>query len=118
MGTVRAVISFNTPYAAVQHERTDYEHPRGGNAKYLEGPLKRYAPEMAPFVAARIRMALEEANPRSMAEFAEVYERAAEDAIGAFAEIVLGSAQQEAPIEEGTLRASGEVETGKVREVG
>lgn len=118
MATVRSTISFNTPYAAVQHERTDFHHPRGGKAKYLEGPLKEMAPEMAPFVAARIRAALEEEQPRTMAEFRAVYEHAAEDAIDAFAEIVLGVAQGEAPIEEGTLRASGEVETERLRAVG
>lgn len=26
-------------YAAVQHERLDYNHPRGGQAKYLEEPF-------------------------------------------------------------------------------
>lgn len=32
-------ISFNRVYAAVQHERTDFNHPRGGQAKYLESAL-------------------------------------------------------------------------------
>lgn len=35
-----AVISFSTPYAAYQHEVTGLKHPRGGNAKYLERPLR------------------------------------------------------------------------------
>lgn len=42
-GRREVVVSFNTPYAAAQHERTDYEHPRGGEAKYLENPLKELA---------------------------------------------------------------------------
>jgi len=29
----------SAPYALVQHERTDYEHPGGGQAKYLEEPF-------------------------------------------------------------------------------
>ena len=41
-----ATVSFNTVYAAVQHEGTNFRHPRGGKAKYLEDPLKQYAPEM------------------------------------------------------------------------
>lgn len=45
------VVSFNTPYAAAQHERTDQAHPGGGQAKYLETPLvrnrDRYQKQMA-----------------------------------------------------------------------
>lgn len=33
-------VRFNQRYAAVQHERLDYNHPRGGQAKYLEQPLE------------------------------------------------------------------------------
>lgn len=33
-------VSFNTPYAARQHEETEWRHPLGGKAKYLEDPLK------------------------------------------------------------------------------
>ncbi len=43
---VVAVISFNTPYAAYQHEGIGFRHPRGGKAKYLEDPLKAAAPTM------------------------------------------------------------------------
>lgn len=32
-------VSYNTPYAANQHEHTEYDHPRGGQAKYLESVL-------------------------------------------------------------------------------
>lgn len=34
--SVHGVVQFNVDYAAAQHERTDYHHPRGGQAKYLE----------------------------------------------------------------------------------
>lgn len=37
---VTGTVSFNTVYAAEQHEREDFEHPRGGSAKYLERNLK------------------------------------------------------------------------------
>lgn len=32
-------VSFNTKYAATQHEHIEYDHPRGGQAKYLESVL-------------------------------------------------------------------------------
>lgn len=32
-------ISFNTPYALKQHEEMSYNHPNGGQAKYLEQPF-------------------------------------------------------------------------------
>lgn len=38
-GTV-GTISYNTPYAATQHEHTEYDHPLGGQAKYLESVLQ------------------------------------------------------------------------------
>ena len=36
-------VGFNTPYALVQHERLDFDHPKGGKAKYLEDNLKEQA---------------------------------------------------------------------------
>ena len=33
-------VGFNTPYALRQHEELSYNHPQGGEAKYLENPLK------------------------------------------------------------------------------
>ena len=32
-------VSYNTSYAATQHEQINYDHPRGGQAKYLESVL-------------------------------------------------------------------------------
>jgi len=37
---VEGFVSFDTPYATRQHEDMDYKHPNGGQAKYLEQPLK------------------------------------------------------------------------------
>ena len=31
-------VSYDTPYAIVQHENTQYQHQRGRKAKYLEDP--------------------------------------------------------------------------------
>jgi hypothetical protein len=36
-------VGFNTPYALAQHERLDFNHPKGGKAKYLEDNLTEQA---------------------------------------------------------------------------
>ena len=35
---------FTEPYSLIQHERLDFKHPEGGEAKYLENPLKENTP--------------------------------------------------------------------------
>jgi hypothetical protein len=37
-------VSFGMRYAAVQHEGLEFNHPRGGQAKYLEQPLEENRP--------------------------------------------------------------------------
>jgi len=37
-------IIFDVPHAAIQHERLDYNHPRGGKAKYLEDAFNDIVP--------------------------------------------------------------------------
>lgn len=37
--SIDAEVSFNTVYAARQHEELDWQHPKGGRAKYLESVL-------------------------------------------------------------------------------
>ncbi len=32
-------VSYDTPYAVMQHEHTEYQHQRGRKAKYLEDPV-------------------------------------------------------------------------------
>lgn len=51
-------ISYNTPYAAVQHERRDFNHPKKGKAKYLEDPLRQMAPKVRKRLARAMREAL------------------------------------------------------------
>lgn len=43
-------------YAMVQHERTDFNHPNGGKAKFLSDPLHNYASNgnLAASLGARI----------------------------------------------------------------
>lgn len=49
-------VSYNTPYAARQHEELSYEHKPGRQAKYLETPLKamfrRYTQNIADMIKA------------------------------------------------------------------
>lgn len=54
----RVAVSFNTPYAARQHEELGYRHPKGGQAKYLEDPLHSEASTIRELVAAEIRRSL------------------------------------------------------------
>ena len=37
--TATAYVSYDTPYAVVQHEDMTFQHDPGRRAKYLEGPL-------------------------------------------------------------------------------
>ena len=41
LGNPSAEVGFGVPYAAKQHEEVGYNHPRGGQAKYLEEPMKK-----------------------------------------------------------------------------
>jgi len=50
----KARIIFDTPYAAVQHERIDFKHT-DGEAKYLEKPAKEKQAAYAEDLAARLR---------------------------------------------------------------
>lgn len=50
--TVSAEVSFNTVYAARQHEELTWNHPKGGQAKYLEQPAHELAPRLGPLIAA------------------------------------------------------------------
>ena len=56
-GTVRAnnktnivTISYNTPYARKQHEDNTLNHPKGGQAKYLEQPFNEKAKELESYI--------------------------------------------------------------------
>ena len=59
IGKEKAVyISFNTPYARRQHEELDYEHPRGGKAKYLETPFNANKNKVIKYAERKIKEAL------------------------------------------------------------
>ncbi|MEU1141778.1 hypothetical protein ABZ392_33720 [Streptomyces sp. NPDC005885] len=56
--SLTAMVSYDTPYAVVQHERLDYRHAPGRTAKYLEGPLNANRSEVLALIAAQLRRAL------------------------------------------------------------
>lgn len=50
---------FGTRYAVVQHERTEFKHPKKGEAKYLEKAANARAAGMAERLGKRARAAIE-----------------------------------------------------------
>ena len=59
---VEGEVSFNTVYAARQHEELGWKHPRGGEAKYLENPLKERTPKYLQNLAKAAKEALRRAH--------------------------------------------------------
>ncbi len=53
-GRIRGSVVVDQVYARYQHEGLDFQHPRGGQAKYLEQPLYANAPLMLQDIAARV----------------------------------------------------------------
>lgn len=49
------VVSFNQPYAVIQHENLRYRHAPGRTAKYLENPLNALGDQMVARIAERLR---------------------------------------------------------------
>ncbi|MEO6081928.1 MAG: hypothetical protein ABIQ18_02350 [Umezawaea sp.] len=52
-------VSYDTPYAARQHEELDWQHDEGRTAKYLEVPMGEEAPVIAELIGAEIRRSLQ-----------------------------------------------------------
>lgn len=46
-------------YSLVQHERLDFNHPQGGEAKYLENPFNANAQRYAEYIGEQIGEAIE-----------------------------------------------------------
>lgn len=44
-------VTFHQGYAAVQHENESFNHPRGGEAKYLEGAARDLETKLAQTIA-------------------------------------------------------------------
>jgi len=54
-GQVRSAVSFDTPYAARQHEELDWRHDDGRQAKYLESALTGEADVVARLLQRALR---------------------------------------------------------------
>lgn len=57
-GDGTSAVSYNTPYAARQHEEVGWQHPGGGEAKYLENAMTAAAPAMRETIATELRKAI------------------------------------------------------------
>lgn len=56
--TMTGAVSFDTPYAVIQHEDLTFKHDPGRQAKYLEKPVVSEQPVMMALIAAEVRRAL------------------------------------------------------------
>jgi len=86
---VRGAVEVDQAYAQYQHEGLDLRHPRGGQAKYLEGPLYGQHRDYLQQIADRV---LEEGPVQPMADAMEQ---------------LSGEVFDNAPVEFSDLRMSG-----------
>ncbi|MER8042589.1 hypothetical protein [Streptomyces sp. NPDC094032] len=56
--SMKAAVSFDTPYAVRQHEELTYRHDAGRSAKYLEKPMAEEADTVGEIIAAQVRRSL------------------------------------------------------------
>lgn len=55
-GDLEVTVKFTAPHAHLQHENLEYQHPNGGQAKFLEGPALEA--NVGSIVAAAVRQAM------------------------------------------------------------
>ena len=55
---LRGAVSYDTPYAARQHEEMDYRHDEGRRAKFLEQAFKEQGTTALEHIAAKVREVL------------------------------------------------------------
>ena len=55
----KAKVGFSEPYALEQHENLQYQHPRGGEAKYLENPLKENEERYIDHIKSKVRRVIQ-----------------------------------------------------------
>lgn len=53
-GGVEGAVSFPMVYAAVQHEREDFNHPKGGQAKYLATAVEQNLKTLGATIAQNV----------------------------------------------------------------
>ncbi|MGF9711718.1 hypothetical protein [Paenibacillus naphthalenovorans] len=56
---LEGIVSFNTPYALRQHEELTWNHPQGGQAKYLEQPFVQNQNKYIKHLADSVKKAVE-----------------------------------------------------------
>ena len=91
-GKVQIRVRIDQPYAQDQHETMWYRHPRGGRAKYLEGPLFENHRDYLGDVAAQVL------RVRGMS---------VNDRMVRVGRKLVGDAAVNTPVEFGDLKASG-----------
>lgn len=52
---LESAVRSNARHAVPQHERLDYRHPNGGQAKYLEAAVEEVRGRLEPTIAAHVR---------------------------------------------------------------
>ncbi len=52
---LKVAVSYDTPYAVVQHEEMSFQHDAGREAKYLENAFNATLPTLRDHIASRIR---------------------------------------------------------------
>jgi hypothetical protein len=57
-GELVAAVSYDTPYAARQHEELTWRHARGRQAKYLEQPLNGTRAQQTQIIARELKRSL------------------------------------------------------------
>jgi hypothetical protein len=57
-GALRAAVSYDTPYAVIQHEALDFRHDAGRQAKYLEEPANASTMVGGDLIAREIKSSL------------------------------------------------------------
>jgi len=57
-GDITITVGYSLPYALRQHEHTEYTHPKGGKAKYLEDPYKKNEKKYQQYISNKIKEAL------------------------------------------------------------
>ncbi|MFG3438329.1 hypothetical protein ACGF0J_13890 [Nonomuraea sp. NPDC047897] len=55
---LRGVVSYDTPYAVVQHENLDYQHKAGRAAKFLELAVREESEVVKLMIAKQLRQVL------------------------------------------------------------
>ncbi len=58
INNVSATVGYDLPYAIVQHERLDFNHPKGGKAKYLEDPYNENKNSYADYIKNAVKKGL------------------------------------------------------------